>query len=361
VRRADEERARQKEEDKRRKEAEKKRKEEDKRAAEQARRDEEERERARAEEDAVVDEYDYDEDDSDDFGDISFGSSVSVDEIEFGSSVSAEEDPYEEPESNSRYDDLDDDYDEEESSSRSSADDDYYSDEYYDDLDSFEPDDREVAEARGSSRYDDDRSSSNDRYDDDRSDRNSSSSSGSSRNSSRGGSSSSATISGTFQPHDPRVGITARAGYSRYQTWNFVSYGAEVSIPVSDTIYVQIGLAGYSVNRDVPEELQESIGSDKIWNTIVPFNLGFIYQGTKSNIRPYGGLDITLTPYTRTFKVALGARARLGVDFMIVETFGININTGLGVWYGSDFDLIEEGVSEFGFIPSINAGTVLKF
>jgi hypothetical protein len=141
-----------------------------------------------------------------------------------------------------------------------------------------------------------------------------------------------------------------------------VSYGVEVSIPVVDTVYVQIGLAGYSVNRPIPDELQADFnGATSIWNTIVPFNLGFIYQGSKGNIRPYGGLDLTITPYTREFKVAIGGRVRLGLDYMIVDTIGINVNTGLGVWYGSDFDEIEAGMSEFGFVPSINAGTVLKF
>ncbi len=364
-RQADEERKRAKEEEKRRKEQERADAERAERerqdAAERAERERQDAARRQAEEDAVVDEYDYDNDAGDDFDEISFGSSVSVDEIEFGSSVTAEESTYDDYEetSNDRYETLDetDDFDGgyDDSPRTASSDDGHFSDDYYDDLDSYEPSEREVAEARGSD--------SRDRYDDDRyeDDRRSSSSSASSASRNEGRSGSTATISGTYQPHDPRVGITARAGYSRYQAWNFVSYGAEVAIPVSDTIFVQIGLAGYSVNRDVPTELQAEIGSEKIWNTIVPFNLGFIYQGSKSNIRPYGGLDITLTPYTRTFKVALGARARVGVDFMIVETFGINVNTGLVVWYGSDFDLIEEGVSEFGFIPSINAGTVLKF
>ncbi len=363
-RRANEQKARKKEEDRQQREQEKARKEEARQAAETADREREEARRRQAQEDTVVDEYEYDETESDDFADISFGSSVSVDEIEFGSAVSVDEDESyddldapEEATSSDRYESLDeshasvDPYDEDDDL-ESSSDDAYYSENYYDDLESYEPSAREVAEARGSARDEESSRSSNNSG--------SSRSSSSSRQGSRSNSSQ-ATISGTYMPHDPRIGITARAGYSRYQSWNFVSYGAEVSIPVSNTIFVQIGLAGYSVNRDVPPEFQQEIGDTNIWNTIVPFNLGFIYQATKNNIRPYGGLDITLTPYTRSFKVAVGARARLGVDFMIAETFGFNLNTGLGVWYGSDFDQIETGVSNFGFIPSVNAGTVLKF
>ncbi len=380
---ADEQRRRDKEAERQRKEDEKARKEAQRREAEEAerRQAEAERDREREREQAVADDsygsddaYDtYDDGEDDDFDDISFGSSVSVDEIEFGSSVSAEEevveddpydeDIYEEP-THSTYETFDDDAvatsDYEPAPGASSSDSDsYYSDDYYDDLETYEPEPEEVRSARSSSSssYDD---RSDDRYDDDRYEDDRSSSSSSRSSSSRSGGNS-ATISGGFMPHDPRVGITARAGYSRYQAWNFVSYGAEVSIPVAQTIYVQIGLAGYSVNREVPVELQEEYGDDNIWNTIVPFNFGIIYQGSKQKVRPYGGVDLTLTPYTRTFKVAIGARARLGVDFMLVETFGINVNTGLGVWYGSDFDVIEAGVSEFGFIPSINAGTVLKF
>ena len=68
-----------------------------------------------------------------------------------------------------------------------------------------------------------------------------------------------------------------------------------------------------------------------------------------------------LTPYTKDFKIAVGARARAGTDVMISKTVGVNLGVSTGAWYGSRFDSIEEGLKDFGIVPQFTAGTSFLF
>ena len=157
------------------------------------------------------------------------------------------------------------------------------------------------------------------------------------------------------------VTVTARGGYSRYQTLGFVSYGAEAGIPLTKSMYLKMGAEAFSVKREIPIEYQTVGGPQFTWETILPIGFGLYYQRTTTNIRPYVGGDLTITPYTADFKVAPGFRVRAGSDFMIVDNFGFNLNLGAGFWYGADLARVADDMSAAGLVPQISAGTVLAF
>jgi len=157
------------------------------------------------------------------------------------------------------------------------------------------------------------------------------------------------------------VTITARGGYSRYQTLGFVSYGAEAAIPLTSSMYLRMGAEAFSVKREIPVQYQVAGGPLYTWETILPIGFGLYYQRTATNVRPYVGGDLTITPYTADFKVAPGFRVRGGADFMIVDNFGFNLNLGAGFWYGADLARVADNMSAAGLVPQISAGTVLAF
>lgn len=345
--------------------------------------------------------------------DIEFGSAVALIEVEdeassSGSSSGSRYDRYSEEDagvassrgSSSRYDDYDA---ASSSTSRSSG---ASPSSRYDDLDAESSSASRSGGAKSSgstssSRYDDydagsssgsrsSGSSSSSRYDDldgessggsSSSARSSSSSSSSRYDDLDGGSSSSSRSSspprptsassststrdkerGSSEEERARFTVTARGGYSRFQTFDFVTYGGELSIPVARAVMVNLGAEGYSVQREVPVELQEAEGRPATeWNTILPISAGIVYKSPRARVQPYVGADFTFTPYTEDFKVALGGRARGGVDFLVVDNFGFNLNLAAGVMYGSEFDRLDASLEDFGLVPSASAGTVLRF
>ena len=344
ARAAEQERLRQEEEERLRRE------EEARLAAARAAAEEEERRRrdeeAAAAAAAAAAAMSFDDDEMD-LDSISFGSAadeITVDDISFGSSASSiiieeEDDPYV-ADSRSGYEevDLDDwsDFEDEES--------DWDEDDYgrtrggYLDLDE-EPEQEESTSRRSSSSSD--RSSRSN----DRSSRSSNSSSISSANDEGLG----------FQ-------IAARGGVSRYQSFGFITYGAEIGIPVADKVAVRVGLEGFSTEREIPPALRTDANEETRWNTILPFNGGVaFYPITSGTFRPYLGGDITLTPYTPEFDMSPGVRGRAGADLMFSDNFGLNANLALGFWYGKEFAQIQEGLSNSGLVPQASAGTVIMF
>ena len=313
--------------------------------AEDERRRREEDDRARREAELAAAEVPEEED----WDDISFGDAtdeieVEIDDISFGDATSDIVSDYGSPDS---YDD--DDYGYREYDSLDSSSDDDYSRSSRTSSRSYE--DLDVDEGRSSSSSS--RSSSRDTS--------SSPRSGSSRSGSSSRSSSSGTI--TTNQNDPKVGLSLRAGYSNFQgVFNFVTYGGELTIPVADAVFVNVGLEGYSTQRAIPVALRDDYGGASTrWNHIMPFNLGLTYKNTKRDFRPYIGGDITLTPYTKNFKTAPGVRVHTGADLMITDQFGLNANLGVGAWYGKDFDTVQVGVSEGGVTAAVSAGTVILF
>ncbi|MED5370020.1 MAG: hypothetical protein VX899_03315 [Myxococcota bacterium] len=313
-RRAQEEEARRRaDEERRQAEAEARRREEEARRREEA-------ERRRAEEEAAA------------LDDISFGSvdpddiEVEIDDISFGDASSEIELVDDDP--------LD-----------------------YDDYDLDALDDPRDSRSSNSSRDRDYSSSSSDR---DR-DRDSVSS--------LDGPGSEATIRGERGANDPRFGVIARAGYAKFQSFDFFTYGAELSIPVGDVFFLDIGLAGYTTQRDVPIIIQNPDGTSSIQgfeqelNTIAPFNFGVKYQPTDRPFRPYIGADVTITPYTVSpnFRMAPGLRARGGFDYMVSSSFGLNVDLSAGFWYGDEFSVVDKDLQPLGGVPSLSLGSIILF
>ncbi len=167
------------------------------------------------------------------------------------------------------------------------------------------------------------------------------------------------------------VSIAVRAGYSSYGELGFVTGGAEIAIPVTPAIHVVAGIGGAWTKRNYTDNVRRKLADEQgiteeevqDWNTILPINAGVQYKATlvDGHVRPYGGADITLTPYTSDFQVAFGARARGGSDFMIVPNFGFNVDLGLGFMAGDQFETVQKDMPNLGFVPTIGAGTVLAF
>jgi len=174
--------------------------------------------------------------------------------------------------------------------------------------------------------------------------------------------SSSTKIHVPYVKQDNGLGITAKAGMSKFQSLNFLTYGAEIAIPASDRASFTVGLELQSTKRTPTREQQVKLNLPaELWNTIMPVNFGGIYRFGTNRFQPFVGADLVLTPYTKDFKIAVGARARAGADIMLTKKMGINAGLSTGAWYGSMFDNIDEGLSDFGIVPQVTLGTSVLF
>lgn len=165
------------------------------------------------------------------------------------------------------------------------------------------------------------------------------------------------------EPKVSRVQLAVRGGYSRFYDLNFITAGGELAIGVAPTVYLVGGIDSFSVQRQIPRFLQQD-GRTQEWNTIFPGSFGVQYKA-EGNIRPYVGADGMVVPYyfdaNGKGSMALGARARFGVDFMVVDNFGFNLNGSVGFWTGENWKLIQVGMGSFGVVPQISAGTLVAF
>lgn len=166
-----------------------------------------------------------------------------------------------------------------------------------------------------------------------------------------------------------RFGVAVRGGYARYGTLDFVTYGAEFDIPVASRWLVLLGVEGASTNRNYTDEERAVIATAagilpeqvQDWNAILPINVGVVYKVPTSSIQPYVGADALVVAYTAKPDFAFGGRLRGGCDFMLSDTFGFNLDVGLGILSGDQFDLIQAGLAETGFYPEVSGGTMLAF
>jgi len=159
------------------------------------------------------------------------------------------------------------------------------------------------------------------------------------------------------------LGLTGRVGYSNFQGLNFLTYGIEAAFQVQDNLAIVAGLEAYSVRRALPPEIVPEGQPAVQWNTILPFNAGLLYKPSHSDIRPYVGAGMQVIPgYVKsTGAVALGFRARGGVDFVLADNFGLNLNAAAGMWTGEHFGEVSEGLKATGLVPQISGGTVFLF
>ncbi len=166
-----------------------------------------------------------------------------------------------------------------------------------------------------------------------------------------------------------RFSVAARVAYSRYGDLNFIDYGVEAGIPVASRVLILVGVEGASTNRGYSEEERAAIAAyagvepEQVqdWNAILPLNLGVVYKVPTSRVQPYIGADALAVMYTSAPDFAFGGRLRTGVDFLVAENFGFNLDLGLGVLAGDEFEAIQTGLPNIGFYPEIGGGTVLVF
>lgn len=169
----------------------------------------------------------------------------------------------------------------------------------------------------------------------------------------------------------PGVTLTGRGGYARFEDFNFVTYGGEIGVPMGKSAALLAGIAGFSTQRHFTDDdvayISQTTGVDPAdvdrdpWNTILPFNFGVVYKTSGTSVRPYAGADIVLAPYTAAFDLAVGARIRLGADFMVADNFGFNLDLAAGVLSGKEFAGIDAGLKNTGLLPQASLGTVFRF
>lgn len=157
------------------------------------------------------------------------------------------------------------------------------------------------------------------------------------------------------------VGITGRFGYSKLAEYNFLTYGAEVTVMPTSSLGILAGIEAYSARRATTAEEQELGAPPLIWQTIMPINLGAVYKYTPTNVRPYVGGDIHMIPGLVRDQggLATGFRFRGGSDFLVTDSFGFNLNLALGFTGGKALSAVTAGTSAI--IPQFSAGTTLVF
>ncbi len=166
-----------------------------------------------------------------------------------------------------------------------------------------------------------------------------------------------------------KFGIATRAGYMRYGNLDFVTYGVEMNIPVAERWVFLLGVEGASTNRNYTEAERKVVADSagilpeqvQDWNAILPIDLGVVYKVPAGRIQPYVGADFVAVAYTSTPDFALGGRFRGGCDFLVSDNFGFNLDLGLGVLSGDQFDRIQKDLEDTGFYPEVSGGTVLTF
>jgi len=158
--------------------------------------------------------------------------------------------------------------------------------------------------------------------------------------------------------------LTARGGVAKYYSFDFVTAGGELAVPVASGLHVIAGFETYAVQRTLPPEIQVLTGQFTEWNTIFPLNMGVIYKIPLGLVQVYGGADgITVQYYRDEIGAdwAGGARARLGADVMLSDNLGVNVNSAIGFWNGANWPYIEPGVGASGPLPQVNGGVVAMF
>ena len=143
---------------------------------------------------------------------------------------------------------------------------------------------------------------------------------------------------------------------------NFISYGIETSFQVQEVLAVVAGFDAHSTRRLLPPETVP-VGEPAVqWNTLIPISAGLLYRPSGKDIRPYAGAGASIIPgYVKDASAAaFGVHARGGLDILFTDSFGITLNTNLGLWAGTEWYLIQ-GLMNTGFVFQTNLGTMLVF
>jgi hypothetical protein len=99
------------------------------------------------------------------------------------------------------------------------------------------------------------------------------------------------------------------------------------------------------------------------WNTILPFNAGVQYLIGTGSIQPYAGADLQFIPgYVKdSGGLAMGLRARGGLNILVADNLGLNLNASAGFWTGKNFESVKKDFGKTGLVPQGSAGAVVLF
>ena len=164
--------------------------------------------------------------------------------------------------------------------------------------------------------------------------------------------------------------LAGKVGIGNFQTLNFVTYGGEIGIHLSDAVSIQVAGEGFATNQSTPVLDENGEATDLIqqsWRVLIPISFGAIYHFEGKMFKPYLGADLQILPaYAGSGSgAAVGLRARAGGNFMVSDGFGINVNIGFGFWNGQYFSLVPSptgGVlNPTGFTPQLSVGPLVTF
>ena len=169
---------------------------------------------------------------------------------------------------------------------------------------------------------------------------------------------------------DAAATLTGKVGGGNFQTLNFVTYGGEIGIHLSESVSVLIGGEGYATNQAMPVLDEDGEPTDVLqqsWRVLIPVSLGVEYHFEGKMAKPYVGADMQILPaYAGTGSgAAIGLRGRAGSNFMVASGFGINLNVAFGFWSGQYFRQVPSPaggtLNPSGLTPQITLGPVIAF
>ena len=169
---------------------------------------------------------------------------------------------------------------------------------------------------------------------------------------------------------DAAATLTGKVGGGNFQTLNFVTYGGEVGIHLSEAISVHIGGEGYATNQAMPVLDEDGLPTDVLeqsWRVLIPVSLGLEYHFEGKMAKPYVGADMQILPaYAGAGSgAAIGLRGRAGSNFMVADGFGINMNVAFGFWNGQYFQQVPSPaggtLNPTGLAPQFTLGPVITF
>ena len=135
---------------------------------------------------------------------------------------------------------------------------------------------------------------------------------------------------------DAAATLTGKVGGGNFQTLNFVTYGGEIGIHLSEAVSVHIGGEGYATNQAMPVLDEDGEPTDVLqqsWRVLIPVSLGVEYHFEGKMAKPYVGADMQILPaYAGTGSgAAIGLRGRAGSNFMVAEWFWDQSERGIWI------------------------------
>jgi|GEM_PF-6347227 len=169
---------------------------------------------------------------------------------------------------------------------------------------------------------------------------------------------------------DAAATLAGKVGVGNFQTLNFVTYGGEVGIHLSDALSVHIGGEGYATNQAMPVLDEDGNPTDVLeqsWRVLIPVSLGVEYHFEGKMAKPYVGADLQVLPaYAGSGSgAAIGLRGRAGSNFMVADGFGLNLNVAFGFWNGQYFKQVPSPaggtLNPSGLAPQVTVGPIIAF